>query len=623
MPTLPLAPPTPLFTGTAGAVSADVPGLFDIAINGLGLMIDFEADERYRFQTIPLLRAQSDSGSTPGANSLNPEGLWRRAWEEWHLGAGQNDLDRTTSDGRRYRTSKGVSPWERWELTLLHDTDESLSSASTNLKVLSAGDRLYVTDGQTLRFTTDPFAGVPSYTAVTGTAAAAITSVASSGFRVMIAQGASGLYRSETNVSTAQSWVTGTIDQVANVKGRVLVSSGVEIHEITAALDATADTLANHGTELFTHPDSGFSWVDFAEGLNHIYAAGYAGDKSEIYRITIQPDGTGLTAPTIAGRLPDGEIVTSIYGYLGFVLIGTTRGFRLAVSNTDGNLAIGALVETNSPVRAWEGQEQYVWFTWEEFDATSGGLGRIDLQNLSDEAGLVPAYASDLMATSTANITSVATHSNKRVFAVSGDGIYAESDDLVAEGTIDSGLIGFGLSEDKTAVNIRTSQLFTGGSIEVLLCEDDAGFTSLGTAATGSLTTFSANELRGTRHEVRLKLVRDGTDSTLGPKVLSSILQAYPNAPGSQVVTIPIDLRSVVKTGNGTNHYQDIIEIRDAIEALWLNRTLTTFQEGSRSHVGIVEDFAYEAEDTSDRGADFGKTQGTATVRFKIIEGAE
>lgn len=622
--TVPLTLPVVPFTGSAGAVSSDVPGTYDVALGGRGYMIDYENREPYRFQTLPLLRSQSDSGSTPGANSINPEGLWRRAWEEWHLGAGQADLDRETSVPQQYRASKGINPWKRWELSLLADTTESLDSSATNLGVLSAGDRLYVADNQTLRFTADPFADTPSYTAVTGTPAAAITGLASTGYRIMIAHGASGLYRTETDSSTAVSWVTGTIDDVSFVKGRVLVASGAELHEITASLTASADTLATHGTSLFSHPDSNFTWVGFAEGLNHIYAAGYSGDRSEVYRITIAADGTGLTAPTIAGRLPDGEVVSSIYGYLGqFVFVGTTQGFRLAVADSSGNLTFGSLVETGSTVRAWEGQGQYVWFTWEGFDSVSGGLGRLDLANLSDEGGLVPAYASDLMATTTANILSVATHSSKRVFAVSGDGIYAEDTNLVSSGFIDSGLIGFGLSENKTAVNVKTSQDFAGGgTVTVALCEDDMGFTTLGSRSAGASTTFSGNETLGSRHEIRVTLTRNGTDATKGPRLLSATLQAYPNVPGSQVAIIPILLRSVLDAANGTEIDVDVIAERDALEALWRNRTLTTFQEGSRSHVGLIEDLAWEAEDKSDRLVDFGKTQGTVVVRFKIIEGA-
>lgn len=615
---IPLTLPFVPFSGTAGGLSLDVPGKYPIALGGTGYFIDWNARDRYQFRTLDLLRSQSDSGTAVGAQSINPEGLWRKTVDEWHLGAGQTDFDRASSSTQRFRSSKGIDPWERGQLSLLPDTTESLDSSSTNLKVLSANDRLYVADNQTLKYTADPFAGSPSYTSVTGTAAAAITAIASTGYRVMVAQGASGIYRTETDSSSATSWVTGTIDDVAYVKGRVLAASGTAIHEITAALDASADTLATHGTELLDHADSNFEWVGFAEGLNHIYAAGFSGDKSEIYRIEIKADGTGLTAPTVAGRLPDGEIISSIYGYLGFVLVGTTKGLRLAIADTNGNLTFGALIETGTNVRCWEGQGQYVWFGWETYDSVSSGLGRLDLATMSDESALVPAYASDLMVTAQAGILSVATHSSKRCLAVSGDGIYVQDTDLVSEGSIDSGLISFGLAEQKTAVNVKaTADFSSGGTLTVSLCEDDQGFTALGATTMATKVTFDANETSGTRHEIRLKLDRSSTDSTKGPTIRSWMLQAFPRVAATQIVTIPILLRASV---DGVSF--DVEQERDAIESLWSERNLTTFQEGSRSHIGIVENFIWNAEDPITDLADYGQTQGTLTVQFKIIEGA-
>ena len=108
MPTLPLTLPSVMFTGSAGGLNSDVPGRFDIAIGGRGYFIDWEQREGYQFRTVPLLRQQSDTGDTVGAQSINPEGLWRRSVEEWFIGAGQTDYDRPSSDSARFRASKGV-----------------------------------------------------------------------------------------------------------------------------------------------------------------------------------------------------------------------------------------------------------------------------------------------------------------------------------------------------------------------------------------------------------------------------------------------------------------------------------------------------------------------------------
>jgi hypothetical protein len=188
---------------------------------------------------------------------------------------------------------------------------------------------------------------------------------------------------------------------------------------------------------------------------------------------------------------------------------------------------------------------------------------------------------------------------------------------------LDSGLINYGLAERKTAVNFKLNGDFVdGGTITVMLAANEGTFDSLGAAASANDTSFSADETTGTRHEVRVKLARSSTDNTKGPKLLSWTLQGYPRSQGSQIVVIPVLLRSVVDVPYREPEWIDIVEERDALDSLWRQRTLTTFQEGSRSHVGIIEDLIWTAEGPSDLQDDFGQAQGTVTVRFKIIEGA-
>ena len=91
-------------------------------------MLDLAADlngfrgQHFSRESQPVLRAQADTGSTPGEQSINREDLWRRAQESWHHGAGQVYLDRADSDSSRFLSSKGVNVWDKWALSLLHDT---------------------------------------------------------------------------------------------------------------------------------------------------------------------------------------------------------------------------------------------------------------------------------------------------------------------------------------------------------------------------------------------------------------------------------------------------------------------------------------------------------------------
>src|SRR4051794_36957584 len=128
----------PYFTGVT--TSAEVPGRFDISLNGHPYMLDLKIDNpEFTRQSIPLLRNQADTGGEPGEQSLSPEELWRRSQSDWTHGAGQTYLDREDSDAKRFRSSKGVNVWEQWALQLLADTSSKRASANTNLSIIPVG----------------------------------------------------------------------------------------------------------------------------------------------------------------------------------------------------------------------------------------------------------------------------------------------------------------------------------------------------------------------------------------------------------------------------------------------------------------------------------------------------
>src|SRR5689334_12860346 len=102
---------------------------FDVVLNGTGYMVD-KFSQQDKHQSVPMLRQQSDTSGRPGEESLNPAGLWRRAQESWHHGAGQEWLDRADSDPYRFRSSKGVDVWSKWALSLLPAVNQRYASAS-------------------------------------------------------------------------------------------------------------------------------------------------------------------------------------------------------------------------------------------------------------------------------------------------------------------------------------------------------------------------------------------------------------------------------------------------------------------------------------------------------------
>jgi hypothetical protein len=111
----------------------------------------------------------------------------------------------------------------------------------------------------------------------------------------------------------------------------------------------------NNPSALYTHPNTNFTWVGFAGGQSHIYCAGYAGNKSIVYKTVIKADGTALDIPTVAGELPLGEVITAIDGYFGYIVLGLSDGFRFCSADDAGNLVIGPRIVTGSSVDEFAG----------------------------------------------------------------------------------------------------------------------------------------------------------------------------------------------------------------------------------------------------------------------------
>lgn len=611
-----------LFGGGSATVTT-VPARFDVALNGRAYLVDSKPEfYRYKYvrNTVPLLRTQADTGNLPGEQSINPAGLWPRAAESWHHGAGQAHFDRPDSDSSQFRTSKGVNVWARWQLTLLGDTANRKTSANTNLAVISVGTRLYVVDGNALSYTTDITAGSPTFTGVTGGPVVAPTSMASDGYNVWVAYGdTNGVYTTNRGSGAATQLVTSTLSGtpvVGYVKGRLMVANGPALYNITSVVPAVLPTA------LFTQANTDFTWVAFAEGPTNIYAAGYSGDKSLIYRTSIKTDGTALDAPQVAGELPDGEIVRAIQGYLGFLVIGTDKGLRLANIGSTGDLTIGALVTTSSAVRCFEPQDRFVWYGLTNYDAVSTGLGRLDLTVFTQPT--TPAYASDLMATAQGAVTSVATFQNLRVFAVSGVGVFAETAALVASGTIDSGHSAYGIPDDKVAMALDLRHDALVGSVAGSLSINGGSFTQVGStnsAAATTVTPLAINQQRGERFEWRVTLSRSGSVTTTGPTLTRATLRSYPAPARTKTIAVPIMLYEQMKDRFGNAIRYDPHAELDAIDLLWASQQLCTYQEGTTSFSVLVDDYEWRPhQPTSDDQPLEQFWNGTVLVTLRVIQ---
>jgi hypothetical protein len=101
-----------------------------------------------------------------------------------------------------------------------------------------------------------------------------------------------------------------------------------------------------------------------------------------------------LAQAITAAEMPTGEIIHKIYYYLGYMLIGTSKGIRVAtVSDQDGSVTYGPLiVETDQPCYDFAARDHYVWCATSV--AGSPGVIRMDLSTQVEP--LVFAWANDI-----------------------------------------------------------------------------------------------------------------------------------------------------------------------------------------------------------------------------------
>ena len=367
---------------------------------------------------------------------------------------------------------------------------------------------------------------------------------------------------------------------------------------------------------LFTHPNTGWRWVGFAGGQNHIYAAGYAGQTSLIYKTTIKTDATALDAPTVAAELPEGEVVTALDSYLGYVLIGTTTGFRFASSDTNGNLVVGPLIEVGQ-VDAFASQGRFVWFSYKNIDATSTGIGRMDIgtQITTNQ----PAWASDLMVTAQGAVPSISLYGTRPVFTVTGSGVYCEhATNLVASGTLETGLYRWGVIDSKLIPKWDMHTEALAGTVVLSANPDLTGYATVGTASIAGESSFSFNGSESYLYDVEVKLTLSrAANNTSGPKVNHWMGRAYVAPLRSEIFSVPVLLHKQLSV-RGIDYFFDVEAELAALRALVSDPSVIIYQDGANTYSVIVENLQWKPMDSSQIATGW-SWDGTCVVIMRSI----
>lgn len=461
-----------------------------------------------------------------------------------------------------------------------------------------------------LKYSSDPFASSPTWTDMTGEPAATVQALATDGTTIYVAFASDGIRSID---ATTTPWSVKTAKYVNTTDSYYML--GFAKNYMFGAHDHKLRYIAAGGgtSDKVVPDDTGFRWVGVATGQNAVYAAGYAGKKSLVYKITITSAGV-LDTGVVALELPTGEVITSISGYLGNILIGTNKGVRYCSTDGNSNLVAGSLIPTSNPVYKFASNDRFSYFTWSNYDGTSGGLGRLDLSSFT--SANTPAFATDLMYNSTADVTNVVIVNDKPVFTVSGVGVVVyDANNCVSSGSIETGIFRWGIPDRKFAprVDIRVQPLV--GSVSAYVSTDNSSYVSIGSHTDASVTehTFIASEEKFI--EAGYKFVLNKSTGTDGPTVTRWMSRAYAAPARSRVITVPILLHKRHNINN-RDYYFDVALERDLLEELASDPEIVTYQEKDDTFSVIVEDCQWQPYASS--GTDW-LWEGTMTVIMRTI----
>lgn len=569
--TVTLLPNEPLYLG--GSLSSDVPDIFPVAIDGRPYVIEIPP---YRRRIVDPLRVPTDQSSEPGEQSFSTQGLWRRSQSDFSLGAGQRLFDDTDSSRRRFYVSKGVNPWTRYELSLLPDTSRWYVSNNTNHDlVVVAGTHLYLLEGTNVSYSTNGTSFTQQALGGTG------NSITTDGANIFVAVAGTNVKKGAAGGALVSFGAETDVDVIGFANGRLLVGKDNVLSELDAVGAATA---------LKTLSFSSYTWRGITGSPVAVYAWASTSDRSDVYSIRVIETTGALGPPIYAMSLPYGETLNDMLFYGGLMILATSRGIRLAAINSDASLSFGPVIEIPN-VLGLDPLGEFVWFTWTNYDATSTGLGRLDLAHLTAE--LVPAYASDLMATTQGTIRATARFLGLRHFTVASDGVYKETSNKVVSGTLSSGEIRYGNLERKivSSVDVRHDPLPTGSSVTISVIDEDSIETAVGVSSDasslGPASPFNVVGADGEEVELKLTLAR-ATDATTGPELKRWTLRSQIAPTVTEEIELHLILKETVQTDNGQNvDYDPYVEFRYLVDLVSSKRTVA-YQEGNNSYTVYV-----------------------------------
>ena len=595
---------------------------YDVAIGGEPFFLAPTDQTPYQRETAPYRKDQFDNGKEPGEQSLT--GWWIRSQSSFHVGDGINFYDPSTGESSPYRfaDSQGVDVWTKGQVTLLKDMDNNHQTTTAvtgsdhqhpNQHVrpiqYSGTNAVLLHDGYDVDKIV-PGASPVHFIDYTAGSAEPVYAICDDGVYAYwvtnaVAGGANKIHMykklltdNTTTIPSPMFTTTGVVITYAAmefVKDRIVLCVNNSVYEISP--NATALP-----TAVYTNPNVNYHYTSVAASGPAIYTAGHSGIYSTIQKYTLNNTGNmpTLSQASVAAELPSGEIVEKIYYYLGYMLIGTSKGVRVStINDQDGSLAYGPLIfESSQPVYDFACRDRFAWCA-SGIGSLDAGLIRIDLgQNILDEP-LRFAYANDLQVTQTTThfttgVSFIGT-TNRLAFCTAyntTDGaIYTESATVLRQsGYLTTGAIRYGTLEPKNFKFIRGRGDFANGAMDIQIIDPlNNPFniitynSSVGTPEAATISPEGPQEYVS----YKFTLSRSASSTSLGPVFKGYQAKALPATKRQRLIQFPVWCFDVetdrygVQTGY-ENRAWERIQILEDIEAAGDIINVQDFTTGER-----------------------------------------
>lgn len=627
-------------TSPASALATNGGTQYDYGIGGMTWLSAADDQHPMLRSLAPQRKDQFDNAREPGEQSLI--GWWLRSQSTFIGGEGMlyqdpdlvNVANLQNRHAIQYFHSVGLNPWNANKLTLLRQTSLRVADGTTNSHFVlgwnngtsdafwsAVGPNLKSDDGTTT-------------TTITWGGAGTILSLTSDGTNYYVADNV-GIWTGAGTGAGSKIWNTASSSVALGwTKGRLMAGIANKVYELVGTGPALP-------TARFTHLNSSFTWVAFAEGTNAIYAAGNAGSQGNIYKFVLDTSGnvpTLASGGVLTAQLPLGETVQSITTYLGsFVGIGTSRGFRVGAIDTNGDIQYGPLLVLNAAgVKGVAAYDRFFFAAATNGIDGQSGLYRIDLsqpvQINTASSGLRFAFATDLQAHVTGVVSSVTNfgNSDRMVFAAVQQGAFLENATVLEPtGYYQTGRIRYNTMEPKLFkfLTVRTQPMK--GTLAASVIDPGGATTSIISITEGGNATIDNVALAAPATvaewiQLQLNFTRSAVNTATGPEVNAWQLKSLPGATRPRIFTIPLLCfdHEMDKNGKMDGFDGRTLTRLEQFEQIAQRGDATTFQllQEKKSYLVLIED--YEFRQMHPPGTNVRGFGGILTVQMRTVADA-